>query len=246
MTNIAYDSFDERLNVSPEELEKLVGYFLSAGCPRCRAQKGEVLELQGDDAKWLFLILSGQTKVTICDAQGQEKTISVQEAVYGNVVLVGESGFFAQRTYNGSLIAKTDIEYIRIGKMQLEEVISAYPELAWKIMNSMGKKIYHLVCEVAELSFYDTYTRLIEKLLSLAKESGEINDCGEVIIRVRLTDEELAALLATSREVITRHMGKLQKLGVLRRENRQIVLSNTTALRAAVAKAKTGLDPDDM
>lgn len=241
MNQGSYDSYDECLEVNPKELNTLIAQLTAVGCPRCHAKKEEILGLQGDTATWLFLILSGQIKVNLCDSEGQEQTITVS---HDKVILIGESGFFSKKTYNASMIAKTETEYIPISRQQLEEVISAYPPLAWKIMNSMGKKIYHLTCEVAELSFYDTYTRLIEKLLNLASESGTVNECGEVILRMRLTDEELAALLATSREVITRHMSKLQKLGILRREHRQIIISDIAALRIAGARAGTSNDTD--
>ena len=230
-----YDSFDERLSISSEELNDLIDLLESVGCPQCHARKGTALGLQGDPANWLFLILSGQVNVMICDSEGQAKTISV---LHDKVVLLGESGFFSKKSYNASMFAKTEVDYIPITRQELEYVIAMRPPIAWKIINSMGKKIYHLTCEVAELSFYDISTRLAEKLLDFAAESGEINHCGEITIKMRLTDEELAGLLATSREVITRHMGRFQKLGVLRRENRQIVISDIAALRLAGAREK--------
>ncbi len=234
-----YDSFDECLSLAPEELKDLVELLVSVGCIQGHAKRGTALGLQGDTANWLFLILSGQVKVMICDSDGQEKAISI---LHDKAVLLGESGFFSKKSYNASMFAKTDVDYIPITRRELEAAIAIRPQLAWKIINSMGKKIYHLTCEVAELSFYDINTRLAEKLLNLAAENGEIHNSGEIFIKIRLTDEELAALLGTSREVITRHMSRFQKLGILRRENRQIVISDIAALRLAGAKEKQSLD----
>ncbi len=227
MSSKVYDRFAACLSITPAELKELTGYLDQAGCTRGKVKKGVALGRQGEKANYLFLILSGQIRITICDSEGQEKTLAMHE----KVILIGESGFFSQGTYNASMYAKTDVEFIRINRRQLERVICVYPALAWKIMDSMGKKLYLLTCEVAELSFYDIHTHLIEKLLNLAVENGEITASGEVIIRMRLTDGELAAMLASSREIITRHMGELVKQGMIRKENHLIVLTDISALR---------------
>ena len=46
MINVAYDSFDECLDVPQRELENLIAHFLSIGCPQSEAKRGEVLEHQ--------------------------------------------------------------------------------------------------------------------------------------------------------------------------------------------------------
>ncbi len=227
MHSKCYDSMDESLEVTPQELQEIICLLDRLGCTIEHASKKSILGHQGETAQWLFLILSGQVKVAVVESNGQEKVLCIND----KTIILGESGFFSRETYNATMIAKTDLDFIRIDHQHLKTAIMIYPTLAWKIMNSMGKKIYHLTCDIAELSFYDSYTRLCEKLLSLASENGSVNDKGEVVIELRLTDEELAQLLATQREVITRHLGKLKKRGILRRENQKIVICDVSALK---------------
>ena len=91
-----------------------------------------------------------------------------------------------------------------------------------------------LTKEVSNLSFYDIRTRLIEKLLLLAQEYGTVDKNGTVCITSGVTDRELADMVGTSREVIARHMGSLRSQGIIKRQKRNLLLTDITILRKSI------------
>ena len=226
MDTIIRDSYSSCLNIRPHELAAIVEELNSLGCHKCIVPKGRALAMQGDRADCLFLILSGQIKVVVSDTEGQEKTL----ALHDKVIIVGESGFFSQGSYNASMIAKTELEYIRIDRATLDAVFRSNPNFVWLLADSMGKKLYLLTNEVSRLSFDNIRLRLMRRIYELAEEAGVTNTSGEILIPISLTDGELANMLGSSREIVCRYLNELRRRDVIHRDKHYIIVSDIDAL----------------
>ena len=85
-------------------------------------------------------------------------------------------------------------------------------------------------------------TRLATLLMNLGKRFGE-NDGVGTLIDVRLTHQDLANMIASTREAVSKVMSELQRDGVIESRNRRIVIINGEAL-AEHASRLSGLSID--
>lgn len=77
-----------------------------------------------------------------------------------------------------------------------------------------------------------SYHRLAKTLLRLAEEHG-VNTPKGAALPLRLTHEELANLIGTTRETVTTQMGRFRRMGMVRREGKTLHL-NVSRLRRLV------------
>ena len=85
-------------------------------------------------------------------------------------------------------------------------------------------------------------TRLATLLISLGERFGESNGVG-TLIDVRLTHQDLANMIASTREAVSKVMSELQRDGVIESRNRRIIIVNGEAL-AEHASRISGLSID--
>ncbi|MBA3637524.1 MAG: winged helix-turn-helix domain-containing protein, partial [Rubrobacteraceae bacterium] len=85
-------------------------------------------------------------------------------------------------------------------------------------------------------------TRLATLLMNLGERFGESNGVG-TLIDVRLTHQDLANMIASTREAVSKVMSELQRDGVIESRNRRIVIVNGEAL-AEHASTLSGLSID--
>jgi CRP/FNR family transcriptional regulator len=76
---------------------------------------------------------------------------------------------------------------------------------------------------VQELSYSTADDRIKAGILQLSRKHG-VQDARGIIIDLKITHQELAELVGTSRETVTRTLARLQKRGILNLENRRIIL----------------------
>ncbi len=80
--------------------------------------------------------------------------------------------------------------------------------------------------ELAEFSHTWSYHRLARVLLQLSEKYGEEVPNG-TLINVRLTHEDLANLIGTSRETVTTQLSKFTRMGLLKREARRFIVTKS-------------------
>jgi CRP/FNR family transcriptional regulator len=77
--------------------------------------------------------------------------------------------------------------------------------------------------QVQDLSYRTADDRIRAGILQLSRKHG-VQDARGIIINLKITHQELAELVGTSRETVTRTLARLQKKGVLQLDNRRIIL----------------------
>jgi len=79
--------------------------------------------------------------------------------------------------------------------------------------------------------------------LNLSERFGESNGSSGTVLDMRLTHQDLANMIASTREVVSRVMSEFQRDGTIEVQNRKIVLVNKDAL-AECASGPSGLSVD--
>jgi CRP-like cAMP-binding protein len=186
-------------------------------------QRGEVIAFEGEPAEALFFIVSGVVKVFKTSAEGKEQIL--------NLVRPGES-FNDVPVFDGepnpaSAEAMGPVVLYGIRKNDLKTILRDYPQVSLNIIKVLADRVRQLVSLVEDLSFKHVIGRVAKILLEHASNGSGPNP--------RLTQQEMAAMAGTAREVVARSLKALEEEGVVRLERHRVVITDKEALREMVA-----------
>jgi CRP/FNR family transcriptional regulator len=186
------------------------------------AARGEIILLEGEPAEALYFVASGAVKVFKTSAEGKEQIL--------NIVRPGES-FNDVPVFDGgvnpaSAQAMGPAVIYGMKKSDLEVILRDHPQVAMNLIQVLSQRVRHLVSLVEDLSFRHVTGRVAKILLEHAgDETGS---------RPRLTQQEMAAMAGTAREVVGRSLKALEQEGVIRLDRHRIVISDKQALKNVV------------
>ena len=183
------------------------------------ATRGEVLILEGDSAKALYFVVSGALKVFKTSAEGKEQIL--------NIVRPGES-FNYVPVFDGapspvSVQVLGPVVLYEIGKNDIEAVLAKHPQVARNVINVLADRVRHLVSLVEDLSFRHVIGRVAKILL---ENAGDGTGAG-----ARLTQQDMAAMAGTAREVVGRSLKALEDGGIIKLDRHRIVIRDKEALK---------------
>ena len=116
------------------------------------------------------------------------------------------------------------------------QLLDDEPRVARRVMQRLASLVRQLSERVVELSTLAVQNRLHGELLRLAREAGGgDNQAG---IDPAPHHAELASLISTNREQVTRELNALVRSGVLRKDGRALVLEDAGRLERMVAQVR--------
>ena len=109
------------------------------------------------------------------------------------------------------------------------------PEILWKVLEALCERIRKTSTDMLELSSRGVAYRLLAALNQLAEEHGEVQADGSCLISLNLGVQDLAAMVGSNREIVSRLLHRYQDDGLLElREDKQIVVPDRAVLARAL------------
>ena len=192
----------------------------------------------GDPDDQLYFLVSGTVRLYKIYGDYKEATTALLKdgGVFGKLNLVEGrwQDVFAE--------AVTEARVAGIQKASLERVIKSDPAFALKLFSSLSERLRQSDEVIESLLHREVSTRLATLLLNLGERFGEDNGVGR-LIDVRLTHQDLANMIASTREAVSKVMSEFQRDGVVESRNRRIAIVNEDTL-AEYASRLSGLSID--
>ncbi|MGA7677710.1 MAG: Crp/Fnr family transcriptional regulator [Dehalococcoidia bacterium] len=184
-----------------------------------RAERGEIILLEGEPTDRLFFVAMGVVKLFRVSAEGKEQTLElVRPGGAINEVPVFDGG-----PNPASAQAMGPVSLYIISKTDLESILRDYPRVALNVVKVLASQIRHLVSLVEDLSFRHVIGRVSKILLEHAGDGTRLGQ--------RLTQQEMAAIAGTAREVVGRSLKTLEERGIIKLEHHRIVVTDKEALK---------------
>jgi CRP/FNR family transcriptional regulator len=180
--------------------------------------RGHILFLEEQPCEGLYVVTSGRVKVFKVSPQGRELVLNVLgpgDAFNEVAVLDGGPNPASAATMTPSTL-------LILAREPLLELIGRHPPLAQSVIEHLASRTRHLVSRVEDLSFRTVSGRLARLLLEESDSTSRLPRSW--------THEEIASRLGTAREVISRTLGRMESLGILRRERHQLIILDPDAL----------------
>ncbi|MDR6998125.1 Crp/Fnr family transcriptional regulator [Neobacillus niacini] len=162
--------------------------------------------MQDDPMDRVFFIHSGKVKIYKTDFSGKEQIVSVLEP--GE--MFPHAGFFRKGSFPAHAEVMEDANLIVIPIDRFEEILISYPELCIKLFKVLGEKIVDLQNRLEEQILHNTYEQIVLLLIRLCKSNGEKID-NQFRLTTQFTNRELANMIGTSRETVSRTINQLKK-----------------------------------
>jgi len=185
-------------------------------------QKGQVILFEEDANKYMYSVLCGEVKVFHTTEEGKESIV----AFHGVGESFGEVSLIDQQAIPATVVALERSLVLIIGRDDFFEVIKTQPKVMHKLLLLLTGRLRLAWNQVRMLHFKDASYRIMTTIKDLSLERGETVPAG-VLLKMRLTHQNIADMTGLTRETVTRIIDKWKKNGLLSLdENRHMLVSH--------------------
>src|SRR3972149_10251268 len=179
-------------------------------------RKGSQIISEGDEGDAIYLVLSGKVKVVLYGEEGREIVLSIMKK--GDIF--GEMALFDGEPRSANVEAIEDAECFVIRGDNLLKYIKNHPAVALNFLSHLSRRLREADRKIGGLALLDVCGRIAHTLLGIANTGNGMQGKGPPISKAegvvtieRLTHEEKAAMIGSSREVVSRALKKMVQEG---------------------------------
>ncbi|MEH6455772.1 MAG: Crp/Fnr family transcriptional regulator [Cocleimonas sp.] len=194
--------------MSMQELAELAGVMKIV-----KVKKNTIIINQGDLSRSLFVIIQGRLKVSATDEEGNQTIFTFMN----DGDLFGELSLLSNEPRSASVSSVEDCTLLTLDHSMFKDFMNAHPAACWSVFKSLTNRIRSMDEQICLLTSKDIYGRLIETLYNHAEENSE-----GVLITQKLTHQDFAEMVGSSREMISRTFKDLKEGGYISVEKKQI------------------------
>lgn len=174
-----------------------------------------LLAVEGGQSDFLFVILSGSVKIYVSDDDGAEVIL----AFMGPGDFFGEMALIDNGERCASAMTLEPSRVLSISKTAFRECLTRNPDIAVGLIKTLSGRVRLLNDNVKSLALLDVYGRVARALLQMARPDGE-----QLVVAQRLTHQDIASMVGSSREMVSRILKDLERGGYIGYRNKHIVI----------------------
>jgi len=188
--------------------------------------RGSVLFAEGDPARGVYILRTGRATLSISSREG--RVVTLQMAQPGD--LLGLNAVLRNSTYEATVKIVEPSRVNFISRRELIELIENSDIGAVAVIKLLSRELAQLTERARSLLLPVTArARLAQLLLQWSKEPQGNNSRSRVIDKV-FTHEEVAQMIGSSRETVTRLLASLSRSQIIRVTSDSILISDRAAL----------------
>jgi CRP/FNR family transcriptional regulator, cyclic AMP receptor protein len=158
-----------------------------------------------EEADALYIIKNGQVRIEQNYRDGRKKTLAVLTS--GN--FFGEMALITSSKRCASAVSSGETEVIRIAKQPFLNCLKDNTEACFGILQVLCERLKMADIEISNLTFRNLPGRIVYKLFELADQFG-IQEVDGTTIRLQLTHYDLADMVGTNRESVSKYLSKFK------------------------------------
>jgi CRP-like cAMP-binding protein len=182
---------------------------------------GITLFVSGDDGDKMFVIASGVVRIQRATESGAMAHIAdlTSGEQFGELSLIDGSQRMADA------VTVTECDLLVIDRTTFNDCLEASPKIALAIMASLARRLRESADARETRNELDVTGRIADRLLYFARIEGQPQPDGSVRLTERRTHQQLAELVGSVRETVTRALAGLERIGAIRLSGRPSVIS---------------------
>lgn len=190
------------------ELTELAGMM-----KEIKYKKNTIVINQGDLSRSLFIIVYGRLKVFATDEEGNQTIFTF----LNNGDFFGELSLLDDAPRSATVYTLEDCTVLNLDHVKFKDFVDSHPAACWPLFKSLTSRIRTMDQTICSLTSRDIYGRLIEALYKQAEENAD-----GVLITQKLTHQDFAEMIGSSREMISRIFKDLKEGGYISVETKQV------------------------
>ena len=172
-----------------------------------RFKRGEALVEQGQKSDALYLLLTGRARVTAADSRGREVIL----ATLAQGDYLGEMSIIDNEPHSATVRAEVQTDVLMLGRAEFTRCLSENAAMSLVVMRGLVKRLRHADRKIESLALLDVYCRVAHALLDFAIPDAQ----GQLIIKEKISRQDLAKMVGASREMVSRVMKDLEERGFI-------------------------------
>jgi len=198
--------------VSEADLEELATHLIERRFPK----NATVVE-EGLPGDYMYVIREGRVKVTKASEDGREKIMNFLEAgaFFGDMALLGDE------TRSASVKTLEESTLLALSRRDFIDLLRQSPDLALSVIEELANRLRETNEQARSLSFQgvEERTRNLFERIAREEEGG-----GDRLMTPSLTHQQIADMVGTSRETVTRAIKVLKSSGWLSQDGKRYVI----------------------
>jgi len=208
---------------SGSELTALASFIRSRRYP-----KGSIIFHEGDPGTTLYLIETGEVKLTIISDSGKEAIV----ALLGPSAFFGELSLLDGEPRSANAVARVDCKLGALEREHLLRFLAEHPRATASLLSVLARRLRRTTDQVHDAIFLDLPARLAKVLIQFMEAKSQGPD-GR-LSAPKLTQEELAELVGGTRESINRCLAIYAGQGWVRRHRGMVTVLKPEELRKQI------------
>ena len=211
------------VGLSPETLDQVTSHAVTLTHPANRA-----ILLENDWGGSVYFILDGWVKIRTYNMDGKEVTLNI----LGKGEILGEMAALDESPRSTDAITLTTATISSIPAQDFVNLLKSEPLAGIRLSQLMAKRLRQLNRRLL-LREADSLSRVADTILFLAEVQGQKGSQGTII--PNLPHRELSSISGLARETVTRSLTKLEKKGLIQREQESLCIPDLAALEKMIA-----------
>lgn len=190
--------------------------------------KNQVLYFSEDSANSIYLLKKGKVKISKISKEGREVIL----AILGPGEVFGELSITGQEKREEIAEVIEDAVICKVGISDFESMMEHNPKFNLQVTKLIGFKLKKIQNRLENLIFKTSDQRVKSFIKETVMELGRdiIGEDNQKVVELRLTQEDIAKLTATSRQTVTTVFNDLEKKGIIKYDRKRIFVRDMKAL----------------
>ncbi|MDI3509612.1 MAG: Crp/Fnr family transcriptional regulator [Pseudomonadota bacterium] len=172
-----------------------------------RYKRGEEIVEQGKKSNFLAIVLTGRARVITQDSRGREVILATMNP--GDYV--GEMSLIDNQPHSATVRAEVQTDVLILGRAEFARCLPENTSMAYAVMKGLVQRLRQADRKIESLALMDVYGRVARALLEFAQPDKD----GQLVIRERVSRQDVAKMIGASREMVSRVMKDLEDRGFI-------------------------------
>ena len=197
-------------------------------CVRRSCRKGERIFSEGDEGTGFYMVVTGRVKIFKVSVEGKEQILHL----FGPGESFGEVSVFTGQGFPADAVTSVQTVLLFFPRLAFSALIQKDPTLALNMLAQLSGRLRHFAGLIEDLSLKEVPGRLAKYLLYLSGGNGD----GEVALDV--SKGQLASLLGTIPETLSRILARMHRQGLIRLRGSQIQILDRPGIEQIALEGK--------
>lgn len=183
--------------------------------------RGETIFFEGDEGNGFYIVAEGRVKIFKMSLQGKEQILHI----FGEGEPFGEVPVFHGQPFPATAEALMATRVLFFPRRDFIHIVTQSPSIALNMLAMLSMRLRRFANQIESLSLKEVPARLASYLLYLSEEQGGVDS-----VELEISKGQLASLLGTIPETLSRILGKMSEEGLIEVQGRTIRLLDRAGL----------------